>query len=747
MWMPDSWVNTASPTMLLLKATLRPEARSTRREMPSSARVSMPVCPWCRWRRPITTSSRAALPARSPRPLTVVLAWLAPARRPARVLAVARPRSSWAWTSISRSTAARRRAIASWVANGSSTPSVSAKRMRRAPQAWARRATRSRKSGSAREASSAPTEMCRPLATASSSTSVIWRSTASRDWRSLCCRWMSDTGIDRWMMSAPVRSAWCRSPRVMRPHTIRRTGRPRATMASMLASSSWPMAGMPISISGTPAWASALAMAHFSASVNATPAVCSPSRKVVSLITSEEVMGGVLPVPSSQSACHGPQPANPTRLSRRRPGCRPANHGFSGLRCRECAVCNTRCGRAATALKGGHAKAARAGMAGPCEQGVWGQGVAAGCTAQAPGLQASRAWLRVWRGSSITRSVSRTFTQQASRDWASRPQALSSWSFSSSSGGASEAAPLRTCTWQVAQAATISQACSMAMPASSRPRHSMAPRRMSSVRPSGHRSGWGSRVIWGMVGPTSAQAVDQLARQGALDRGVHAPGRKLGGLLRQGLAGLAHALQRGLGLQLLGQPVQGLAHPGQLGRVQQGLVLCQRALGGVQQAPGIHLGLAQGPQLHVGAGGAHRVLQHGRDLAVLQTVRGLDLDMGLYPAGLLAGAHRQQAIGIDLEGHLDARRSGHRRRDAAQLEARQAAALGHAVAFTLHHVQGHGGLAVLEGGELLGPRHRQGGVARDDLLHQAAHGLQPQRQRAHVQQQPGVLAAIAGQHI
>src|ERR1700754_4874384 len=45
--------------------------------------------------------------------------------------------------------------------------------------------------------------------------------------------------------------------------------------------------------------------------------------------------------------------------------------------------------------------------------------------------------------------------------------------------------------------------------------------------------------------------------------------------------------------------------------------------------------------------------------------------------------------------------AGHHRRDAAQLEARERAALGHQLALALHHVHGHRGLAVLEGGEVL----------------------------------------------
>jgi hypothetical protein len=109
--------------------------------------------------------------------------------------------------------------------------------------------------------------------------------------------------------------------------------------------------------------------------------------------------------------------------------------------------------------------------------------------------------------------------------------------------------------------------------------------------------------------------------------------------------------------------------------------------------------------------------------------------------------HRQQAVGVDLEGHADAGRAGHHRRNAAQREARQAAAVGDQLAFALHHVQRHRGLAVLEGGEVLRARGGQAAVARDDLLDQPAHGFQAQRQRVHVQQQQAAVgaAAVAGQ--
>jgi hypothetical protein len=61
-------------------------------------------------------------------------------------------------------------------------------------------------------------------------------------------------------------------------------------MLLMQSISCSPMAGMPISISGTPALDKAVAISHFSATVKATPAVCSPSRSVVSLMMRLGVM-------------------------------------------------------------------------------------------------------------------------------------------------------------------------------------------------------------------------------------------------------------------------------------------------------------------------------------------------------------------------------------------------------------------------------------------------------------------------
>ncbi len=54
-------------------------------------------------------------------------------------------------------------------------------------------------------------------------------------------------------------------------------------------------------------------------------------------------------------------------------------------------------------------------------------------------------------------------------------------------------------------------------------------------------------------------------------------------------------------------------------------------------------------------------------------------------------------------------------------------------------------LPVLEGGEVLRLRHGNGGVALDDALDQAAHGLKAEREWRHVEQQDLAVLAIAGQ--
>ena len=91
--------------------------------------------------------------------------------------------------------------------------------------------------------------------------------------------------MDTLTIDTPAASAASTSSVRMRHQAIGVSGKSASTMARMAAISSCPIAGVPASISVTPARASARAIATFSAALNATPGACSPSRNVVSLNT------------------------------------------------------------------------------------------------------------------------------------------------------------------------------------------------------------------------------------------------------------------------------------------------------------------------------------------------------------------------------------------------------------------------------------------------------------------------------
>src|SRR5690606_25406520 len=108
-----------------------------------------------------------------------------------------------------------------------------------------------------------------------------------------------------------------------------------------------------------------------------------------------------------------------------------------------------------------------------------------------------------------------------------------------------------------------------------------------------------------------------------------------------------------------------------------------------------------------------------------------------------------QSGGIYLVSDANLRRAGNHRRYAAQLETVQGAANTDQFALTLKDMDGPRGLAGLVGGEILRPRDRNGGIARDDLLHQPAHGLQAEGQGDDVEQEKllALPAPVARQRV
>ena len=220
-------------------------------------------------------------------------------------------------------------------------------------------------------------------------------------------------------------------------------------------------------------------------------------------------------------------------------------------------------------------------------------------------------------------------------------------------------------------------------------------------------------------------------------------GRLLGRV--HGLAQLHGGVHQGLGLGLDVVGVVPVLHRLQVGqsRLDGGLVggadlvteLRHRLFGGVDQAVRMVAGLHHGLALLVLGGIGLGLADHGLDVGVGQAAIGLDADRVLLVGGLVLGLDIDDAVGVDVEGHLHLGHTPGGRGDADQVElAQELVVVGHRP-LTLEHPDGHGGLVVLGGGEGLAALGRDGGVALDQRGEHAAQGLDAERQRGHVQQQ------------
>ncbi|CAO2609106.1 NAD-specific glutamate dehydrogenase [Lemmus lemmus] len=130
------------------------------------------------------------------------------------------------------------------------------------------------------------------------------------------------------------------------------------------------------------------------------------------------------------------------------------------------------------------------------------------------------------------------------------------------------------------------------------------------------------------------------------------------------------------------------------------------------------------------------LLHHALDLLLAQPALVVgDGDLVGLARALVGGRDVQDAVGVDVEGHLDLGHAPGRRRDAAELEAPQQVVVARHGPLALVHLDQHPGLVVRVGGEGLRLLGGDGGVALDERRHHAARRLQAQRQRRHVQQQ------------
>merc|ERR1719506_2585697 len=108
------------------------------------------------------------------------------------------------------------------------------------------------------------------------------------------------------------------------------------------------------------------------------------------------------------------------------------------------------------------------------------------------------------------------------------------------------------------------------------------------------------------------------------------------------------------------------------------------------------------------------------------------------------GADVEDTVRVDLEGNLNLRLAARRRGDARRVELAQLVVVLRHRTLTLVHLNGHRRLVVLVRREDLALLRRDHGVPRDELGHDAANGLDPERQRGHVEEKK-VGAALTGQ--
>ncbi|EAU48101.1 putative NAD-specific glutamate dehydrogenase encoded in antisense gene pair with dnaKJ [Salipiger bermudensis HTCC2601] len=169
-------------------------------------------------------------------------------------------------------------------------------------------------------------------------------------------------------------------------------------------------------------------------------------------------------------------------------------------------------------------------------------------------------------------------------------------------------------------------------------------------------------------------------------------------------------------------------------RIDLVAVLFHRLLGRVDEALGLVAGLDELATLLVLLGVLFGFLDHLFDVLVRKATGGLDGDLLLFVRALVLGGHGDDAVGVDVEGHLDLRQAARCRRDLLEIELAEQLVVCCHLALTLEDADRHGRLVVLGGGEDLRLLGRDRGVAVDQAGEHATQRLDAQRQRGHVEQ-------------
>jgi hypothetical protein len=139
--------------------------------------------------------------------------------------------------------------------------------------------------------------------------------------------------------------------------------------------------------------------------------------------------------------------------------------------------------------------------------------------------------------------------------------------------------------------------------------------------------------------------------------------------------------------------------------------------------------------LLVGLGMGLGFLDHLVDVVVGQAARCLDADLLFLAGALVLGRDVDDAVGVDVEGHLDLRHAARCRRNADEVELAEHLVVGRHFALALEDPDRHRILVVFGGREDLALLGRDRRVAVDQAGEHAAQRFDAERQRGHVEQQ------------
>src|SRR3984885_1490207 len=185
----------------------------------------------------------------------------------------------------------------------------------------------------------------------------------------------------------------------------------------------------------------------------------------------------------------------------------------------------------------------------------------------------------------------------------------------------------------------------------------------------------------------------------------------LGLLLVHGLAELHRGLRQriGLGLDRFGiialqrflEVADGIFNRAALGVRNLRSMLGKRLLGGMHQRIGVVLGVDRLAALLVLGRIGLGILDHLVDVGFGQTAGCLDADLLFLARRLVLGRHVDDAVGVDVEGHLDLRHAARCRRNTHQIELAEYLVVGRHFALALEDADGNRVLTVLGGREYL----------------------------------------------